>query len=118
MPVSNCAWHTHFCKTSDSDKCGSLTHCTSNDDQCPKKAMDVSDAFQSHMWDQTHTEAKKKNANKKKNQNQIKAMTKTRKVGHHWQSMSLAQQHNNTVCHCCGEKGHCASEHPMKNKMS
>ena len=43
-----------FLQNGDSDKCGSLkknfqTHCASNGDQCPKKAMGVSGAFQSHV---------------------------------------------------------------------
>ena len=30
---------------------------------------------------------------------------------------SSVQQHKNTMCHCHGEKGHCMSDCPMKNKM-
>ena len=59
-----------------------------------------------------HTQkCKRKGANKKKNQNKMKAMIKTK----NWKS--LAQQHKNTMCYCCGEKGHCVSEGPMKDKM-
>ena len=54
-----------FLWNGDSDKCGSLkkkfqTQCALNNDQCPKKPMGMSDAFQSHACDQACTEAPKK----------------------------------------------------------
>ena len=104
-----------FLQNCDSNECGSLKknfqvkHAL-NDNQHPKKVMGGSDAFQSHVWDQV--QHKMKSANKKKNQNKTKAMTKKES------GMSLAQQLKNTMCHCCGEKGHCMSDCLMKDKMS
>ena len=32
--------------------------------------------------------------------------------------VQLAQNHSHAMCHCCGEKGHCASDCPMKDEMA
>ena len=75
--------------------------------------MGVSDTFQSHTWDQAHTEAQKKRHKQKEESKQNKSSDQDKKTG-----TSLAQQHKNMTCHCCGEKGHCESECPMKDKIS
>ena len=106
-----------FLQNSDSDKCGSLkknfqTQHVLNGDQYPKKVTGVSDAFQSHTWDQTHTEAQKKRHKQKEESKQDESKDQDEET-----RKSLAQQHNNTICHFCGEKGHWVSECPMKDKM-
>ena len=69
--------------------------------------MGVSDTFQSHTWDQAHMKKKKQREEPKQN----KDTDQDKESG-----KSLAQQHKNTMCHCCGEKGHCMSDCPMKDK--
>ena len=107
-----------FLQNSRNDKCGSLkknfqTQCALNDDQHPKKVMGVSDTFQSHAWDQAHTEAQKKKCKQKEESKQNESNEQDKATG-----TSLAQQHKNMASHCCGEKGHCVSDCPMRDKMS
>ena len=61
--------------------------------------MRVSDTFQCHTWDQAHIEVQKKKCKQREESNQTKSNDQDKETG-----TSLAQQQENTMCHCCGER--------------
>ena len=64
------------------------------------------------MGSSTHRSTKEENQTKEETQ-QNKCNDQDKESG-----TSLAQEHKNTMCHCCGEKRHCVSECPMQDKTS
>ena len=114
-----------FSRNCDSLKHGSLENNFQmqhvlNDNQCPKKVSAVSDVLGSHQWDQSHNDKKKKKKeqrqesgqNNNDNSNNNKANNESESA------TQLAQYHSHAMCHCCGEKGHCVSDCPMKDEMA
>ena len=73
------------------------TQFVSNDEEYPRKAMGVSDTFQSHTWDQVHAEAQKKKCKQKEESRQNESNDQDKESG-----TSLAQQNvvekRDTVC--------------------
>ena len=75
----------------------------------------MSDALGSHQWDPTHREQQKKKKEQRKESGQNN--NDSHKISTENESdTQLAQNHDHTICHCCGEKGHCASDCPIKEK--
>ena len=58
------------------------------------------------------TEAQKKKNKQKEESRQNESNDQDKESG-----TSLAQQHENMTCHCCGEKRHSVSDCPMKENI-
>ena len=111
-------------RNSDSNKYGSLkrnfrTQYALNNDQYPRKINNMTDVLNSHQWDATYNENKKKRKEEKEKSRQDSRSNSLSQSDEKTEENSGTQhaQVKNIDCYCCGEKGHYASKCPLRDKI-
>ena len=111
-------------KNSDSNKYGLLkknfrTQYALNNDQYPKKVSNMTDVLNSHQWDATYNENKKKKKDQREKSKQ-ESKSNDSSQNEDKEGTNNKVQHvqvKDIDCYCCREKGHYLYKCPLKDKL-